>query len=76
MDEQLAEKIAGKTREFEAAGLCQWLYRCPYCIEGYIPIRSSVSEAMVHPDTPIGRVLCEPRTRPVDFYPRKERSHE
>ncbi len=63
---QLERAIRDKTSEIEATGLCQWKYACPYCLEGNTPIRSSVSDAMVH-HTSIGRVLCEPRDKPVSF---------
>jgi hypothetical protein len=64
----LEQLIAQKTREIESLGACRWGYRCPYCIEGYVPIQSSVTDAMVHPDTPVGRVICKPWTprRPAE----------
>ena len=49
--------------------LCEWLYACPYCLAGFIPIRSSITEAMVHPDTPVGRILCEGREKPTVLFP-------
>jgi hypothetical protein len=57
----IAAIIAAKTAEFESAGFCQWEYRkqCQWCSQGYMPVRSSVSDAMVHPDSPIGRVVCK-----------------
>jgi hypothetical protein len=63
----LANIIAGKTAEIEAAGFFQWTYRrpCRWCDEGYDPVPSSVSDAMVHPDTSIGRVVC---TFPQDIF--------
>lgn len=56
----LAGTIATKIAEFEELGLCRWKYRkpCRWCAEGYEPIPSSVSDAMVHPDSPVGRVVC------------------
>lgn len=64
---EFEEVFIAKRAEIEALGLFRNLYACPYCIDGYVPIRSSVSEAMVHPDTPIGRILCLPRDKPVSF---------
>lgn len=49
--------------------LCIWQYACPYCLAGFIPIRSSVSDAMVHPDSPVGRILCEGRDKPTVLFP-------
>ena len=56
---ELATMIAAKTREIEAV-FHGWTYRkpCRWCSDGYVPIPSSVSDAAVHPDTPIGRVVC------------------
>ena len=31
---------------------------CKWCAEGYLTVNSSVSSARVHPDTPVGRVVC------------------
>lgn len=31
---------------------------CRWCDQGYTPIPSSVSNAWVHPDSPVGRVVC------------------
>ena len=31
---------------------------CRWCAEGNPRVPSSVSEAMVHTDTPLGRVIC------------------
>jgi len=64
--EPLAEIIRDKTAELEAEGVCKWQYPCPYCLEGNTPIRSSVTDAMVH-HTSVGRVLCQPRDKPVSF---------
>jgi len=61
-----AEIIRQKTAELEAEGVCKWQYPCPYCLEGNTPIRSSVTDAMVH-HTSVGRVLCAPRDKPVSF---------
>ena len=58
--DNLAEIIAKKTAEIEALGLCKWTYNkpCRWCADGYEAIPSSVSDAMVHPNTTIGRVVC------------------
>jgi len=55
----------------EEKELCIWKYACPYCLAGFVPIRSSVSEAMVHPDTPVGRVICKGRDKPTVLFPER-----
>lgn len=42
---------------------------CPWCKAGFEPIGSSVTEALVHPDTPVGRVVCT--EKPIDRFARK-----
>jgi hypothetical protein len=56
----LAEILARKVAEIEALGLFAVEYRkpCRWCAEGYEAVPSSVSGAMVHPDSPVGRVVC------------------
>jgi hypothetical protein len=51
--EQAAEK---RYKNERAAG--QKPGACPWCADGNPRVRSSVSEAFVHTDTPVGRVVC------------------
>lgn len=57
----LAEIIAKKTEEIEAAGFAQWdIQSCRWCREGYgPPVESCITPGwFVHPDSPVGRVAC------------------
>jgi hypothetical protein len=36
---------------------------CRWCDEGIPPVLSSVSDQWVHPDTPVGRVVCGNRQK-------------
>lgn len=60
MGAALSEILAKKTAEIEALGLFEWTYHkpCRWCAEGYEAVPSSVSDAMVHPDSPVGRAVC------------------
>lgn len=41
-------------------GLCRW------CDSGNPAVPSSVSDKMVHPDTPVGRVVCGKTPMPIN----------
>jgi hypothetical protein len=55
----LASIIAAKTKEVESVmPPTEYHTSCKWCAKGYEPIPSSVSDRMVHPDTPVGRIVC------------------
>lgn len=39
---------------------------CRYCVEGHDRVASSVSDAWVHPATPVGRVVCSYEETPAE----------
>lgn len=45
--------------QLEGAVTCSW------CAEGFARVRSSVSSNFIHPDTPVGRVVCKNRSADV-----------
>jgi hypothetical protein len=53
-DQLYLGKIIRAIKAHRAAGPAA----CKWCSQGYVPIESSVSFAYVHPDTPVGRVIC------------------
>ncbi len=54
-----AGELSGSSPSFPAHPLRLPTLSCRYCAEGNPRVRSSVSEAYVHTDTPIGRVVCK-----------------
>lgn len=65
--EPLEQVIARKTAEIEAViGPDPWPTAspepCRWCAAGMEPCQSSVSDAMVHTDTPVGRVICDDKS--------------
>lgn len=45
--------------------LWRWKSPCHHCDEGFARVASSVSKGFVHPDTPMGRVVCGLATIPA-----------
>lgn len=62
---RLGKNKAGDAQITEARECARLMQPCRWCAEGYPRIRSSVSEAFVHVDTPTGRRVCKAKAAPL-----------